>query len=889
MNLNAQVNPLTPDMLTNRQMGYLNDASAVQWNPALLGVRSSSDLLLSLPLSNQFDISGSQYGLFAKFGHLGFGYISEYNDSLLKLPQSLYTGYGIQILRDHLWLGGSVFYSGNLDDTLTTFRTFRYASSIIFSPVNWLITTIGVSNLPYSFENLIWNIGAIYSPLEWLSIHANIGYSPEAKFRNNSSISPDIAVSFGGMGNYLIPSISYNYNSNMIRLGAELSLGALSVGILPKLNNGSFSGHTTFLRLSNDYQRNVAALSGRYSLSGTTGADGCLEDAIMWNFSNQSDSPVDLMNILQNKAGSYSSLFKDLKKLGPTDDIFNQIGIKYYNEKPPEIVKSNTDFIFTNNNNPVVVESIDSTHKPVITSIIKVKDSFGRNVPDLKKNDFFLKDTNFQIVSLDQTISTEKIKVDIVILQDCSGSMQSIIDAVKRNVISFVNSINSRGADCHIGGILYGEEIYDILEPTADMAKFNKFYSVAAATAPGEVSSIAIDEASKMDFRDGAKRIFILLSDECTMQNNSTLTEADLVYSLWGNSASLYAVINPAEHNAGVLTRLTLGREYNIYSPFTAILEKISGDITTTYQLSYKPKEKIVVKKSILFGLCKDEDNWKVPAEIKLNDNSGKTLKIIANKITGEYETEIEEGKIYTVLASHPDYIDINESLDLTNLRKGDTVEKNFIFKIPVTTINGVINNEIRQTINASINIEIEETSELVTNLQSDDKGYSSELKEGKKYLVTAKAPDYIPMTKELDATAIKRGSKMTLDFELVSIQDAIDRGTIFKLENIFFDTNKWDIKSESEPEIMKLVDFMKEYSIVRVEVSAHTDAVGSDKANQTLSDNRAKSVVDYLILKGIAQDRLVWKGYGESIPVATNDTDEGRALNRRVEFKLIK
>lgn len=73
------------------------------------------------------------------------------------------------------------------------------------------------------------------------------------------------------------------------------------------------------------------------------------------------------------------------------------------------------------------------------------------------------------------------------------------------------------------------------------------------------------------------------------------------------------------------------------------------------------------------------------------------------------------------------------------------------------------------------------------------------------------------------------------------------------------------------------------------IELSAHTDFIGSDKANQKLSEDRAVAARQYLISKGIDESRIVPKGYGSSVPVASNDTEEGRQQNRRVEFKILK
>lgn len=96
-------------------------------------------------------------------------------------------------------------------------------------------------------------------------------------------------------------------------------------------------------------------------------------------------------------------------------------------------------------------------------------------------------------------------------------------------------------------------------------------------------------------------------------------------------------------------------------------------------------------------------------------------------------------------------------------------------------------------------------------------------------------------------------------------------------------------IQEESYPVLMKMVILLSEDTSTFIEIAAHTDSVGDDKSNQVLSQKRAKSVVEYLIDKGIDSKRLTAKGYGEKQPVATNDTEEGRAKNRRTEVRIIK
>jgi outer membrane protein OmpA-like peptidoglycan-associated protein/tetratricopeptide (TPR) repeat protein len=119
-----------------------------------------------------------------------------------------------------------------------------------------------------------------------------------------------------------------------------------------------------------------------------------------------------------------------------------------------------------------------------------------------------------------------------------------------------------------------------------------------------------------------------------------------------------------------------------------------------------------------------------------------------------------------------------------------------------------------------------------------------------------------------------------------VALNPAKEGGKVV-LKNVFFDTNKFDLKPESFPELEKLVTFMKSNPGISIEVSGHTDSTGDKKKNQALSENRARAVFDYLTSKGISSGRIAYAGYGDSRPVASNDTEEGRALNRRTEFLI--
>jgi outer membrane protein OmpA-like peptidoglycan-associated protein len=113
--------------------------------------------------------------------------------------------------------------------------------------------------------------------------------------------------------------------------------------------------------------------------------------------------------------------------------------------------------------------------------------------------------------------------------------------------------------------------------------------------------------------------------------------------------------------------------------------------------------------------------------------------------------------------------------------------------------------------------------------------------------------------------------------------------GTRVRLDNVQFDFDKAELLPGYEKELEKLVDLMTDFPYLRVEIEGHTDDQGSDEYNLKLSDARAKAVVDYLLKKKVEQERLSWKGYGEGKPLQPNDNEANRAINRRVEFRVIE
>lgn len=154
----------------------------------------------------------------------------------------------------------------------------------------------------------------------------------------------------------------------------------------------------------------------------------------------------------------------------------------------------------------------------------------------------------------------------------------------------------------------------------------------------------------------------------------------------------------------------------------------------------------------------------------------------------------------------------------------------------------------------------------------------------GKNYGIAVKADGYLFHSENFNFPDTADYMEVNKIIDLQSIEV----GQVIVLRNIFFDFDKATLRPESINELERLTKLLQDNPSIVIEISGHTDNKGSAEYNQKLSEARSKSVVDYLISKGINKGRLQYKGYGLAKPMATNDTEEGRQLNRRTEFKIL-
>ncbi len=161
---------------------------------------------------------------------------------------------------------------------------------------------------------------------------------------------------------------------------------------------------------------------------------------------------------------------------------------------------------------------------------------------------------------------------------------------------------------------------------------------------------------------------------------------------------------------------------------------------------------------------------------------------------------------------------------------------------------------------------------------------YLVSLPSGVNYAAVIYADGYLFESENFNLPDTASYKEFHMDMKLKPLSE----GNAIVLNNIFFDTDKFDLKTESTNELERLTKLMKSYPTMRIEIAGYTDNKGSDDYNLKLSTLRAKSVVDYMISAGVDPARLTYKGYGKERPAASNETAEGRQLNRRIEFKIL-
>lgn len=235
-----------------------------------------------------------------------------------------------------------------------------------------------------------------------------------------------------------------------------------------------------------------------------------------------------------------------------------------------------------------------------------------------------------------------------------------------------------------------------------------------------------------------------------------------------------------------------------------------------------------------------------------------------------------------------------NRRAYFSSSREGGLGDKDlYVLELPeaeaklVVLTGTVVDCETKQFVEATINIVDNATQKIIGVHKSNSATgkYVVVLPAGKNYGISIESSGYAFYSKNIDIPNLKNFREIT---DEVCLQN-VKAGTKIVLRNVFFDVDKSTLRSESELELNKLVEIMKQNPSVSIEVSGHTDSDGDDSHNLELSKARAKAVLDYLVSQSISSDRIRSTGYGESRPVVANTSPENKQLNRRTEIEFLK
>lgn len=265
--------------------------------------------------------------------------------------------------------------------------------------------------------------------------------------------------------------------------------------------------------------------------------------------------------------------------------------------------------------------------------------------------------------------------------------------------------------------------------------------------------------------------------------------------------------------------------------------------------------------------------NWSSPKNIgsPLNNHEDQfSLFITADGKKGYYSHEemsragYQAGKIYVI----------------------DIPEENQI-RFKSNYVRGIVRDkETKQVLRAGVELINLESDQVESMVESDSLSgeYLIVLTQGAEYALYVNKPGYLFKSLNFNYSEVKNFEPIVLDIELERARE----GSVSVLQNIFFEFNKYDLQDKSRTELRKIIRFLNENPGIRVEISGHTDSTGAAAYNYQLSEKRARAVYDFLVGNGVGADRLISKGHGSDKPISTNDTEEGRQLNRRIEFKVI-
>jgi len=282
----------------------------------------------------------------------------------------------------------------------------------------------------------------------------------------------------------------------------------------------------------------------------------------------------------------------------------------------------------------------------------------------------------------------------------------------------------------------------------------------------------------------------------------------------------------------------------------------------------------------IPFNLTFVDVETQQPLEVSIEIRDVAQKNTIFEKKASQTDFTLRRYRVYNLRLSAPKYED---SLVIFDLNKELASQQTIALNLKKTTIDIDISDmETGEGLPFGLTLTNKNRNEVIEidPTQGKNGKYKVRLRDDDEYELEVKNPkEYIFYSNTVSA---KKTKKLSVKLHTLSV------GAKIPLYNISFESGKADLNDVCRRELDRIVKLLNDNPTARIEIGAHTDSKGSAQANLVLSQRRAKSVFSYLTNKKIPAKRFVAKGYGEAKPIATNETEEGRAINRRFELLVL-
>ncbi|MEZ5172980.1 MAG: OmpA family protein [Bacteroidia bacterium] len=389
-----------------------------------------------------------------------------------------------------------------------------------------------------------------------------------------------------------------------------------------------------------------------------------------------------------------------------------------------------------------------------------------------------------------------------------------------------------------------------------------------------------------MDETELLRTLQFSVSDTAANQNLlATITIKDV--------ATGETVVSRETENGETIANLPAGKTYEItvtadkYVAYTEVLELPydagSQVVVRNIEMSRDPQARV-------YGVVSDrESKITLKGEIEFMDAAtGEVVKASVTDKSGRYSIVLPPGRLYIARVMSNGYALYEDSLDISADSKGAEFKRSFELKRLDRSLMSVLKGRVYDVVSGealTADIQITEYGGQPVIVYQKKGQYDCVVFNGALHTMVVNLDGYLTYTTQIHIPDVNEKFEIEQDIPLVKAE----KGAKIVLNNIFFDFDKSTLRPASFRSLNSLLNIMKKYPEMAIEVSGHTDNVGSMNYNQKLSESRANVVKEYLVRNGIASKRIGAFGRSFRQPITTNDTNEGRQLNRRTEIKILR